>query len=59
MQSILDPEVQNKTFQWSKENLSAEMPILPGKSAGLIVSVHAAADFLAPIADGKIFIHLK
>ena len=53
MQSMLDVDIQAQTFQWSKENLMAQLPIKPGSSASFTLYIHATADFLAPGTDGK------
>jgi trafficking protein particle complex subunit 9 len=52
MQSMLDVDIQAQTFQWSKENLMAQLPIKPGSSASFTLYIHATADFLAPGTDG-------
>jgi len=53
LQSVMDPELQSKTFQWSRDNICAQLPVQAGQTASITVYVHAASDFLAPIPDGK------
>lgn len=53
MQSVLEPEVQRKTFKWNRDAISAQMPVEPGKTANLAISLYAVSDFLAPSCDGR------
>lgn len=53
MQSMLDPDIQAQTFQWSKDNLMAQLPIKPHSSASFTLYIHATADFLSPGTDGN------
>ncbi|KAK7074230.1 Trafficking protein particle complex subunit 9 [Halocaridina rubra] len=46
--SKLDKETLNQVFQYSEENIQAQLPIPPGGKASLTLYVYAAADFLCP-----------
>lgn len=46
MQSVLEPGLQDQIFQWSKENLESQLPLLPNSSASLTLYLYSAANFL-------------
>ncbi|XP_049774968.1 protein brunelleschi [Schistocerca cancellata] len=48
VQSTLEPSVQQKVFQWSQENLQAQLPLQPGATASFTVYLYCVADFLSP-----------
>jgi hypothetical protein len=50
---MLEPELQSQTFQWSKENLLAQLPIKPESSASFTLYLYGVADFLLPVCDGN------
>lgn len=52
VQSMLESEVQNQMFKWSKDNLMAQLPIKPGSSASLTLYIQAVSDFLSPVTEG-------
>lgn len=56
IQSMMEPDLQAQTFQWSKDNLLAQLPIKKGSSASFTLYIQAAADFLSPGAYGIAFL---
>lgn len=51
VQSTLDSAVQQQMFQWSQENLQAQLPLQPGATASFTVYVYSVVDFLSPAID--------
>ncbi|MPC20390.1 Protein brunelleschi [Portunus trituberculatus] len=48
LESKMDKDTLHQVFQYSRENLQAQLPIPPGGRASLTLYVYAACDFLAP-----------
>lgn len=48
--STLEPLTQEQVFQWSQENLQAQLPLQPGADASFTVYLYSLADFLTPAA---------
>lgn len=48
LESKMDKDLLHQVFQYSRENLEAQLPIPPGGRASLTLYVYAACDFLAP-----------
>ncbi|XP_066984231.1 protein brunelleschi [Macrobrachium rosenbergii] len=46
--SKLDKDTLNQVFQYSEENICAQLPIPPGGKASLTLYVYAMSDFLCP-----------
>jgi hypothetical protein len=46
--STLEPSVQQQVFQWSQENLQAQLPLQPGADASFTIYLYSLADFLTP-----------
>ncbi|KDR24045.1 NIK- and IKBKB-binding protein-like protein [Zootermopsis nevadensis] len=44
--STLEPLTQEQVFQWSQENLQAQLPLQPGADASFTVYLYSLADFL-------------
>lgn len=59
MQSILEPDVQRRTFKWDRESISNQMPVEAGKIANLKIALYAVADFLSPSCDGRFFVVIE
>lgn len=49
MHSALVPDVQNKIFKWSDEDLKKCLPLQPQCSASMVLSLYGEADFLGPL----------
>lgn len=47
MESVLEASLQDQIFQWSKENLDSQLPLMPNSSASLTLYLYSAANFLA------------
>jgi hypothetical protein len=52
--STLEPSVQEQVFQWSQENLQAQLPLQPGADASFTIYLYSLADFLTL---GAVFDH--
>lgn len=48
LDSKVDKEMLNQVFQYSEENIHAQLPIPPGGKASLTLYVYAVSDFLCP-----------
>ncbi|XP_069696670.1 protein brunelleschi isoform X2 [Periplaneta americana] len=48
--STLEPTMQQQVFQWSQENLQAQLPLQPGATASFTIYLYSLADFLTPNA---------
>ncbi|XP_042221045.1 protein brunelleschi-like isoform X1 [Homarus americanus] len=48
LESKMDKELLNQVFQYSEENIHAQLPIPPGGKASLTLYVYAVSDFLCP-----------
>ncbi|KAK8728604.1 hypothetical protein OTU49_009040 [Cherax quadricarinatus] len=48
LDSKMDKEMMNQVFQYSEENIHAQLPIPPGGKASLTLYVYAVSDFLCP-----------
>lgn len=46
--STLEPSIQQQVFQWSQENLQAQLPLQPGADASFTIYLYSVADFLTP-----------
>lgn len=46
MQSVLDANLQEQIFQWSKENLQNQLPLMANSSAAITLYLYSAANFL-------------
>ncbi|XP_066993209.1 protein brunelleschi [Anabrus simplex] len=51
VQSALEPSVQQQVFQWSQENLQAQLPLQPGATASFTIYLYSVADFLSPVEN--------
>ncbi|KAK3861552.1 hypothetical protein Pcinc_028634 [Petrolisthes cinctipes] len=48
LQSKMEKDMLNQVFQYSRENIEAQLPIPPGGRASLTLYVYAASEFLCP-----------
>ncbi|XP_045585316.1 protein brunelleschi isoform X2 [Procambarus clarkii] len=48
LESKMDKELLSQVFQYSEENIHAQLPIPPGGKASLTLYVYAVSDFLCP-----------
>lgn len=46
--STLESSIQQQVFQWSQENLQAQLPLQPGADASFTIYLYSLADFLTP-----------
>ncbi|KAJ9597832.1 hypothetical protein L9F63_011327, partial [Diploptera punctata] len=53
--SALEPSVQQQVFQWSQENLQAQLPLQPGATASFTIYLYSLADFLMPDAGSTAY----
>lgn len=51
IQSALDSATQEKMFVWSNEAIQHQLPLQPGSSAVINLTLYAHASFIAPLQD--------
>lgn len=54
LHSTVDPKLQNRIFQWSRDEIQSKLPIQPQQSIDFKVTIYGEADFLGPLANGAI-----